>query len=284
MSKSKPPLRFMHHQQWSDALFMHYPVDAEQLQRLLPAGLVVDTHEGTVRHRRHRPHRHFPAHSPSLPTRARLSATAASSPPLPLPQAYVGVVALSELGIAPAGVLAPRLLRPLLNLLRVSHHAVNVRTYVRPADGGPPGVYFFSLDCSHALASLGARLLFNLPYRLARMCRSKEESGHRSGQHRLSSARHGPSAVSAPALDVTWGAAAAAPPPRAAEAGSLAAFLCERYHLYASAGLLMRRLLGVTSLWRGTIAHAPWPLQVADASVRHSSMMQASRTYSPPVV
>ena len=265
---------------------MHYPVDAEQLQRLLPAGLVVDTHEGTVRHRCHRPHRHLPAasQSPPLPTRARLSATAASSPPLPPPQAYVGVVALSELGIAPAGVLAPRLLRPLLNLLRVSHHAVNVRTYVRPADGGPPGVYFFSLDCSHALASLGARLLFNLPYRLARMCRSKEESGHRSGQHRLSSARHGPSAVTAPALDVTWGAAAAAPPPRAAEAGSLAAFLCERYHLYASAGLLMRRLLGVTSLWRGTIAHAPWPLQVADASVRHSSMMQASRTYSPPVV
>ena len=73
-------------------------------------------------------------------------------------------------------------------------------------------------------------------------------------------------------------------PPRAAEAGSLAAFLCERYHLYASAGLLMRRLLGVTSLWRGTIAHAPWPLQVADASVRHSSMMQAPHTYSPPVV
>ena len=225
-----------------------------------------------------------PSLSPPLPSRPRLSATAASSPPLPPPQAYVGVVALSELGIAPAGVLAPRLLRPLLPLLRVSHHAVNVRTYVRPAGGGPPGVYFFSLDCSHALASIGARLLFNLPYRLARMLRSKEESGHRSGQHRLSSARHGPSAVSAPALDVTWGAAAAAPPPRAAEAGSLAAFLCERYHLYASAGLLMRRLLGVTSLWRGTIAHAPWPLQVADASVRHSSMMQASHTYSPPVV
>ena len=34
MSKSKPPIRFMHHQRWSDALFMHYPVDAEQLQRL----------------------------------------------------------------------------------------------------------------------------------------------------------------------------------------------------------------------------------------------------------
>jgi len=193
----------------------------------------------------------------------------------------VGVVALSELGIAPAGVLAPRLLRPLLSLLRVSHHAVNVRTYVRPAAGGPPGVYFFSLDCSHVLASFGARLLFNLPYRLARIHRSKEESGPRSGQHRLSSARHGPSAMSAPTLDVTWDGAAAEPPPRAAEAGSLEAFLCERYYLYATAGLLMRRLLGVASLWRGSLAHAPWPLQVADASVQHSSMLQAVTGLTP---
>jgi len=103
-----------------------------------------------------------------------------------------------------------------------------------------------------------------------------QASGHRSGQHRLSSARRGPPALLAPTLDVTWGAAAAEPPPRAAEAGSLAAFVCERYHLYATAGLLMRRLLGVASLWRGTLTHAPWPLQVADASVQHSSMLQAA--------
>ena len=51
---------------------------------------------------------------------------------------------------------------------------------------------------------------------------------------------------------------------------------CERYYLYATAGLLMRRLLGVASLWRGTLAHAPWPLQAADASVQHCSMLQAA--------
>ena len=50
---------------------MHYPVDAEKLQRLLPAGLLVDTHQGP---------------------------------------AYVGVVAISELGISPAVPLAPFLL------------------------------------------------------------------------------------------------------------------------------------------------------------------------------
>ncbi len=75
----------------------------------------------------------------------------------------MGVVAISELGIAPAGALAPRPLRPLLAWLRVSHHAVNVRTYVRPEAGGPPGVYFFSLDCSHLLASLGPLFLCSLP-------------------------------------------------------------------------------------------------------------------------
>ena len=171
---AKPsPRRFMHHQRWQDALFMHYPVDVEQLQRLLPSGLVVDTHEGTVRHRLAAAAiASLPPPPRSLPSPSSLRRRQLSS--FTVPQAYVGVVALSELGIAPAGVLAPRLLRPLLSLLRVSHHAVNVRTYVRPAAGGPPGVYFFSLDCSHVLASFGARLLFNLPYRLARIHRSKE--------------------------------------------------------------------------------------------------------------
>jgi hypothetical protein len=160
---------------------MHYPVDAEKLQRLLPAGLLVDTHQGT---------------------------------------AYVGVVAISELGISPAGPLAPFLLRPLLPLLRVSHHAVNVRTYVKPAGGGPTGVFFFSLDCSHVLASLGARLLFNLPYRVARIRRSQSHSGFH-----VSSTRRG---FSDARLHVTWDGSPE-DAPHAAEAGSLASFFCERY-------------------------------------------------------
>ena len=40
---------------------------------------------------------------------------------------------------------------------------------VRPVGGGPPGIYFFTLDCSRVLPALGASMLFHLPYRLARI-------------------------------------------------------------------------------------------------------------------
>ena len=41
-------MRFMRHESWDDALFVHYPVDAAALQRRLPPGLVVDTHDGVA--------------------------------------------------------------------------------------------------------------------------------------------------------------------------------------------------------------------------------------------
>src|SRR4051794_5637104 len=46
-------------------------------------------------------------------------------------------------------------------------HELNVRTYVHL--DGVPGVWFFSLDAGNALAVLGARLFFGLPYYDARM-------------------------------------------------------------------------------------------------------------------
>ena len=53
-------VEFMEHEQWKDALFLHYEADPQALQKLLPRGLEVDTFQG---------------------------------------KAYVGVVALSENGI-----------------------------------------------------------------------------------------------------------------------------------------------------------------------------------------
>lgn len=68
--------------------------------------------------------------------------------------------------------------RKLLRLLRLSHSALNLRTYVRPAHGnGPPGIFFFTLECSSLLPVLGARMLFNLPYRWASMLRSDQMDG-----------------------------------------------------------------------------------------------------------
>jgi len=121
----------MHHDRWCDALFLHYSVDAAALQAKLPAGLTVDNYRGA---------------------------------------ALVSVVALSECGYAPVCPVA--LMAWLLQPLRGSHHVVSVRTYVRPTNGnGPPGMYYFTTECSSWLPSAGARLFFNLPYKFACVAR-----------------------------------------------------------------------------------------------------------------
>jgi len=68
--------------------------------------------------------------------------------------AWVGVTPFTMWGIRPTLV-------PSLPVLSQSHE-LNVRTYVHME--GVPGVWFFSLDASNALAVLGARLFFGLPY------------------------------------------------------------------------------------------------------------------------
>jgi uncharacterized protein YqjF (DUF2071 family) len=214
-------MEFMHHERWQDALFLHYEADAIQLQNLLPPGLVVDTFED---------------------------------------KAYVGVVALSEIGITPAIWFLPCWLKRLLSL---SHHAVNVRTYVRPeyangvSDEEAAGIYFFTLDCSHVLPAIGARLLFNLPYRLANMMRRlvwNNDNGT-TRHYWFQSTRWGTSAQ----LDVEWKIDndAAAP----ALQNSLGTFFVERYCLYNTAGTFLRIMPGIHGLWCGSITHAPWPLQ-----------------------
>jgi len=74
-------------------------------------------------------------------------------------EAWIGVVPFHMMNVAPRGV--PSL--PYLSRFA----ELNVRTYVRAA--GRPGVYFFSLDASRAIAVTAARVLFNLPYHVATM-------------------------------------------------------------------------------------------------------------------
>ncbi len=69
--------------------------------------------------------------------------------------AYVGLVPFTLTGVR--AVLTPP-------LPWISHfHEVNVRTYVH-RDGQDPGVWFFSLDASSAIAVAAARAAYNLPY------------------------------------------------------------------------------------------------------------------------
>src|SRR5436189_252345 len=75
-------------------------------------------------------------------------------------KAYVGVIPFTMTGVR--AVLTPPI--PWLS----SFHEVNVRTYVH-RDGADPGVWFFSLDTSSALAVEGARAFYKLPYFHARI-------------------------------------------------------------------------------------------------------------------
>lgn len=225
----------MRHERWRDALFLHYPVDAEALQQRLPEGLTVDTFHGV---------------------------------------AYIGVVLLTECGIVPW---PPGVPLWLVRRLGLSHHAVNVRTYVRPTHGaGPPGIFFFTLDCSALLPTIGAWLLFNLPYRYARMLRSTRHTNDETSSLRLESTRvRGNAAIAA-----EWKAEGSALGEDAtdaadADADLLGRFFVERYALYNPAGPLLRLLAMIprlwkkrsssssSNLWTGTITHEPWPLTKA---------------------
>ncbi len=135
---------------------------------------------------------------------------------------------------------------------------LNVRTYVLPK-GGKPGVWFFSLDASSALAVMGARMAFHLPYYNADMhLKSADHTVHYSA-HRTH--RGAPSA----AFEGHYQPIGAV---YQSQAGTLDHWLTERYCLYAAD----RR----GSLYQGDIVHAPWPLQPASANLPLNTMAQAS--------
>jgi uncharacterized protein YqjF (DUF2071 family) len=125
---------------------------------------------------------------------------------------------------------------------------LNVRTYVHL--NGVPGVWFFSLDATNALAVWAARTFFHLPYFRAKLSLERpapEQLRYRG--HRMHNGA--PEAEFA----ATWELGDVLPP---TEPGSLDFFLTERYCLYAAGGQGPGR---GDKLYRGRIAHQPWPLR-----------------------
>ncbi len=131
---------------------------------------------------------------------------------------------------------------------------INVRTYVRR--DGKPGVFFFSLDAGSALAAAAARRLYALPYHHADF--SVAQAGTRT---RYVCRRKGATPAVFDATYEPTGPAAHAP------TGSLAAWLTERYCLYA---------VDSGAIYRAEIHHVPWPLQPATAVIRTNTMAAAS--------
>ncbi len=129
--------------------------------------------------------------------------------------AWIGVVPFLMRDVRP---------RFLPSLPGLSHFGeLNLRTYVLGPDGRP-GVWFFSLDADQALAVKIARRFFHLPYFRARIT----TTGHIDGSLTFESLRQGVDPRSACRFRYR-GTGPLAP----AEAGSLDAFLVERYLLYA---------------------------------------------------
>jgi uncharacterized protein len=131
---------------------------------------------------------------------------------------------------------------------------LNLRTYVRSRTSGLRGVYFFSLDAASALAVIGARTFFHLPYFFARM-RSEiasdgtvEYTSSRllSGGVRFEARYRGLGEVAGPS-----------------RRGTLEYFLTERYCLFTRRG-------GRVQV--GHIHHLPWPLQAAEAEIRMNEL------------
>lgn len=130
---------------------------------------------------------------------------------------------------------------------------LNFRTYVTAEE--KPGVYFFSLDAASALAVLGARIWYHLPYFNARMSSEEVEGRIEFQSHRTDLQGNSAEffATYAPVSEVYQ-----------SEPGSLEHWLTERYCLYSDDDS--------GRLYRGDIHHAPWPLQKAEANIRMNTV------------
>jgi uncharacterized protein YqjF (DUF2071 family) len=167
--------------------------------------------------------------------------------------AWVGIVPFHMTNVAPRSV-------PALPWVS-AFPELNVRTYV--TYGGKAGVYFFSLDAGNPVAVGVARWMFHLPYFLASM--SVEA---RAGEIDYSSRRTGENAADARFIATYRPIGATF---QAAE-GTLDYFLTERYCLYTTDSGRILRL---------NIHHPPWPLQVAEATLKANTMAEVNGLVLP---
>jgi len=186
----------------------------------------------------------FLAHWRVAPEALRPLLPSAVEPDLHDGAAWVGVLGFRVTALRSRGLLPVPGLSSFLQL--------NVRTYVRGRDE-KPGLWFFSLDASSRFAVEGGRRRFGLPFFHARLaidrvgdwcdveCARIGERGRVfSGRYRTEGDTFAPAA------------------------GSLEAFLVERYCFYA----VDRR----ARLHRGEIHHEPWSLRRARAEIELASI------------
>ncbi|MDQ3070836.1 MAG: DUF2071 domain-containing protein [Acidobacteriota bacterium] len=172
-------------------------------------------------------------------------------------QAWVGVVPFYMTNVAPRGV-------PAIPLMS-SFQELNVRTYVTA--GGKPGVYFFSLDASNAVAVGLARTMFHLPYYSAIMSLEDRAGWYHYRSSRLTDTRIAPAEFIA-RYRPTGG-------PFRPQPGTREHFLTERYCLVT--------IDDAHALRRVDIHHAPWSLQPAEIAIETNTMLASTGVRLPPI-
>jgi uncharacterized protein YqjF (DUF2071 family) len=170
-------------------------------------------------------------------------------------KAYVGLIPFTMTGVRP--VMTPPL--PF-----VSHfHEVNVRTYVHRA-GRDPGVWFFSLDASSAVAVTAARVAYKLPYFHARI--AMDVSPDALPRIDYTAHRDDPRGKMPAHAHLRY-APVEGPLTRAA-VGTIEHFLMERYILYS--------MDDGHQLRRARVHHQPYPIQRAEVSHCEESLIWAA--------
>ena len=149
-------------------------------------------------------------------------------------QAFLSIIGFQMSAIRVSGLPAVPFLSNLTEL--------NVRTYVRTADG-KPGIYFFSLDCDHWLAVKIAQLAFGLNYKYAQL-------KFLPNSHELSCQR----SSAANKADYSWEPQGS---PGTAAPGTIEFFLLERYIFFTE-----RK----KQLWAGQVYHPPYSFSSASVT------------------
>lgn len=166
-------------------------------------------------------------------------------------KAYVGLIPFTLSAVRP--VLTPPI--PWLS----SFHEINVRTYVH-RDGRDPGVWFFSLDASSALAVEAARAFYKLPYFHSKIDWSAEASIE------FTSHRDDPAGVQPAESRIVYRPVEG--PAGPAASGTIEHFLVERYLLYAADD--------DHQLYRARVHHEPYPIQRAEVLELEETLIWAA--------
>jgi uncharacterized protein len=175
-------------------------------------------------------------------------------------KAYVGLVPFTVTGVR--AVMTPPL--PWIS----SFHEVNVRTYVH-RNGSDPGVWFFSLDASGAIAVAAARAAYKLPYfnSLIDFDVSRDPMPVIDFQSRREDPRGTMPANCRTCYQPSEGAVTHAAP------GTLDFFLLERYVLYA--------VDEAHTLHRARVHHQPYSIQRVELLELDETLVWAANVKRP---